>query len=482
MSCCALSFPQSSPFTRSICIATRDKIEGMALDLAGKIKYQFVGRALALGACLATLVEAVARAVILCFLALGACFSEAIKKTFIEQSQKCTQALAASSTCFATIFNLTLLSQKIPRETPIVLPWHREHPVPRLRLERALQPEPVQDTAPIRLTAVQQREFRVREGEENIRGRLEREYLHAQLQMEEEAPKGFAYHVAQPLLDPENWHPEGKQVGGFDVGICHYIGRRPTMEDEHIATSFEVNIGGRVHSVRLFGVFDGHNGPQASQYLRDNLQRKLTQTLLRMNPEGLTDVGIWNALKLTLVELSFDFLNEKREIARKQGSTATVAMILDGKLWTANVGDSRIILENGRVPIQLTEDQKPDIPRFLKGIEKRGGFMEFYGVPRLNGQLAVARAIGDYFLGDAISSRCKITMMPLHQIQPGAQLFLGCDGIWDVASTKQIARALFAHGDEPPKALAENFVYSSYHMGSNDNLSAMIVRFPAIPV
>ncbi|OGN58689.1 MAG: hypothetical protein A3C42_01330 [Chlamydiae bacterium RIFCSPHIGHO2_02_FULL_45_9] len=52
----------------------------------------------------------------------------------------------------------------------------------------------------------------------------------------------------------------------------------------------------------------------------------------------------------------------------QSGTTATVAMILDGKLWTANVGDSRTILDNG---IQLSEDAKPTDTHYRKGIENQ---------------------------------------------------------------------------------------------------------------
>jgi len=477
MSCCTLALPQTSPFTRSICIEAKDQIDKMSLNLSpcGKVKYQLAGRALALGACIVTLVEAVVRAVVLCFIALAALLSQGAKQLAKEQSQQCYQAFAASCACFQTVFDLKTLSQilKRPREAaPIVQP-RREIPIAQPRRE-----EVPQRAVPRQLTAAQLREYRVREGEENIRGRLEREYLHAQEQMNEEARKAFEYRVAQPVPRPEQWHSQPAElVAGYEVGICHYIGRRPTMEDEHIATSFEIQIGRRFHLVRLFGVFDGHGGTEASRYARDNIQRKLSEQLVKMNPDRLTDEGVWNALKLALVELNHDFLRNNEAIAMRAGSTAALAMILDRKLWTANLGDSRIVLDNGGVPEQLTQDQKPDIPRFLRGIEKRGGVMEWYGVPRLNGDLAVARALGDFRLGDALSSRCKVTMKPLNQIQPDSNLFIGCDGIFDVASTGQIVEALFGHRREPVTALAANMVYSAYVSRSMDNLSGLCLRF-----
>ncbi|MCX6987513.1 MAG: PP2C family serine/threonine-protein phosphatase [Chlamydiae bacterium] len=53
---------------------------------------------------------------------------------------------------------------------------------------------------------------------------------------------------------------ESHRIGDWEVGICHFIGRRDSMEDEHLATSFELLAGGRPYPVSLFGVFDGHAG------------------------------------------------------------------------------------------------------------------------------------------------------------------------------------------------------------------------------
>ena len=243
------------------------------------------------------------------------------------------------------------------------------------------------------------------------------------------------------------------------------------MEDEHLATSFDLKVGGEVYPVSLFGVFDGHGGGQASAYVRDNLQKKLVEMLIRFCPNELTNEGIWNALKLTFVGLNKDLAHPRA------GTTATVSMILDGKLWTANVGDSRTILDDAT---QLSEDAKPNDPRYRGGITNRGG-MVFRD--RVNGQLAVARAIGDHSLKDqddqgfVVSARPKITMIPLSEIEAGTHLILACDGIYDVASTRQVSTAVREDRDTSAVELAKNIVYSAYQAGSTDNLSALVFKF-----
>ncbi len=317
------------------------------------------------------------------------------------------------------------------------------------------------------------REFRLIQDESKISALLANQMQHGMRQMQQECVKRFQYQNA-----PAAWDMHEKRIGGYRVGISHAQGRRANMEDEHLATSFNLTIAGRSYPIQLFGIFDGHGGRDAARYVRDNLKRKLSQALVEFNPQGLSDAGVWKALKMTTVRLNRDFKNRFGANAQDQGTTATIAMVLDQKLWTANVGDARTVLDNGGAPEQLTEDAKPADPRYRKGIEKRGGFVrEVFGTPRVNGDLAVARAIGDHRFNGAISARSKITVKPLSEIQPGSHLILCCDGIYDVARTLDVVGAVHADRALAPGVLARNIVYSAYQSGSTDNLSSMVIKF-----
>jgi protein phosphatase 1L len=305
-----------------------------------------------------------------------------------------------------------------------------------------------------------------------IHRRLINQMAHAERQMRAEPAKAF-----RPALAPPNWISHEERVGNLAVGVCHAQGRRPTMEDEHLAVQFNLQIGGRNYPVQLFGVFDGHGGPAASRYIRDHLREKLSEALRECNPTGLTEAGIWRALKIAFVRLDRDFGTAHPGVADDQGSTATVAMVLDGKLWTANVGDSRTVLDNAGTPVQLTEDAKPGDARYKKNIEKRGGaVVDVGGVPRINRRLAVGRAIGDHALSRAINPRPKITVKPLSEIRAGSHLILCCDGIYDVAKTTDIVANVHVHRFFTASTLARNIVYSAYQSGSTDNLSALVVK------
>jgi len=294
--------------------------------------------------------------------------------------------------------------------------------------------------------------------------------------MNSERDKAFEYRSA-----PRDWgkiinhgNCERKPVTNYQVGIAHAQGRRVTMEDEHLAVSFDVAIQGRAYTVQLFGIFDGHGGREVATFVKDHLQDYIHSHLVKFNPTGLTNDGIWNALKIAIGHLNLEV--KDRPHFNRMGTTATLAMILDGKLWTANVGDSRTVIENRGDSIQMTEDAKPDNPRYKKGVENRGGFVRTSDCPRVNGDLAIARAIGDHRLNGAVSAPAKVTMIPLGQLSLDFQLILCCDGVYDVASTRQVVGAAHTHQILPVDQLARNIIYSAHQSGSNDNLSCMVVR------
>jgi protein phosphatase 2C family protein 2/3 len=78
------------------------------------------------------------------------------------------------------------------------------------------------------------------------------------------------------------------------------------------------------------------------------------------------------------------------------GTTALAAVIWGSTLYVANAGDSRAVLSRHGKAIELTRDHKPHEPSERQRIELCGGYVCSEG--RLCGELAVARAIGDFHL------------------------------------------------------------------------------------
>lgn len=77
----------------------------------------------------------------------------------------------------------------------------------------------------------------------------------------------------------------------------------------------------------------------------------------------------------------------------KSGSTAVACLITPSHVYLINCGDSRAILVSGHHVVLGTYDHKPINPPERERIQNAGGSVM---IQRVNGSLAVSRALGDY--------------------------------------------------------------------------------------
>lgn len=118
------------------------------------------------------------------------------------------------------------------------------------------------------------------------------------------------------------------------------------------------------------------------------------------------------------------------------GSTAITCLIKNNRLYCANAGDSRMIASiNGKVEV-LSDDHKPNNEKEHKRICDAGGFVE---CNRVNGNLALSRALGDFMFKrnlNKIPEEQIVTAYPdvaEREITEDWEFaVLACDGIWDV--------------------------------------------------
>lgn len=165
-------------------------------------------------------------------------------------------------------------------------------------------------------------------------------------------------------------------------------------------------------------------------------------------------------------------------------------------LYTANVGDARIILCRSGKALRLSYDHKGSDELEGKRIANAGGLILNN---RVNGVLAVTRALGDSYMKDLVTGHPYTTETV---IQPEVDEFIiiACDGVrgntpfdllklssldifeltlfrqlWDVCSDQE-AVDLVRNVQEPNTA-AKLLVDHALSRFSTDNLSCMIVRF-----
>lgn len=238
----------------------------------------------------------------------------------------------------------------------------------------------------------------------------------------------------------------------FAVGHSDTMGRRPTMEDACVSYGEFAGVG-----TQYYAIFDGHGGPEVSAYCAANLHQLIADYYDNGNS---FIVATKKAIKCVN-----DYVVDRWPQA---GSTAAIAIIDDDVLFTANVGDSRIILiHNGRAK-RLSVDHKAVLPDETEAILRRGGTIQS---GRVNGILMLSRAIGDGTVAKYISSDPFMTQTIL---KDNARLILACDGVWDVMDD-QYAADIFLAIKQPEEA-AIAIKEEAMKRGTMDNVSVICVN------
>ncbi|EFR04689.1 phosphatase 2C ABI1 [Nannizzia gypsea CBS 118893] len=140
-------------------------------------------------------------------------------------------------------------------------------------------------------------------------------------------------------------------------------------------------------------------------------------------------------------------------------------------LYTANVGDARIILCRNGKALRLSYDHKGSDENEGLRITNAGGLILNN---RVNGVLAVTRALGDTYMKDLVTGH-PFTTETVIQPETDEFLILACDGLWDVCSDQEAVDLV--RNTKDPQAASKILVDYALSRFSTDNLSCMIVRF-----
>jgi protein phosphatase 1L len=256
------------------------------------------------------------------------------------------------------------------------------------------------------------------------------------------------------------------------VGVCSQQGKRPYQEDQFLINQFvhtQLTTGRSAPETHMFGLFDGHAGGRCSTHLAGNLSNVLIQE------ESFT-VNLPLALKRSFYTANEQFLKNAEKNKWHDGSTGNVAVIRDGKLTVANVGDSRaVLISNGRA-LQMSNDHKPTNPEEQKRIAGFGGAVVYcMGVARVNKVLAVSRAFGNRTLRQVIRPDAELMQ---RELVPGDDfLVMASDGLWDVLRNKDVSDVCYSsYLQRRPQAIADELVHLALARGSMDNVTCIVVH------
>ncbi|KAG7024093.1 putative protein phosphatase 2C 27 [Cucurbita argyrosperma subsp. argyrosperma] len=235
---------------------------------------------------------------------------------------------------------------------------------------------------------------------------------------------------------------------------------------------FNVVFGGII----VLQVFDGHGGTDAAAFVRKNILRFIVE-------DSCFPISVEKAIKSAFLKADYAFADAS-SLDISSGTTALTAFIFGRTMIIANAGDCRAVLGRRGKAIEVSKDHKPNCASEKLRIEKLGGVI-YDGY--LNGQLSVARAIGDWHMKGAKGSACPLSAEPelqeLNLTEEDEFLIMGCDGLWDVMSSQyaitMARKELMLHND--PERCSRELVREALKRNTCDNLTVIVVCFSTDP-
>jgi serine/threonine protein phosphatase PrpC len=233
--------------------------------------------------------------------------------------------------------------------------------------------------------------------------------------------------------------------------------QRPYMEDMH---SVELKI---YKDYDYFAIFDGHGNDKVAIYAKLYLKELIKLEFLNNIPE---DMILFQALQKLNTMLP-------KNIATEAGCTAVVVLRLGTIYWVANVGDSRIIINSNNFAIPISEDHKPNTERERKRIEDLGGqIMNVFGTYRVQGNLALSRALGDFNLSPFVTWVPDIYKVTCNNTN--TFLILATDGLWDAVNNQEVVDVIYNKQNRIEEGCKE-LVALAKKRGSGDNITILYI-------
>lgn len=260
----------------------------------------------------------------------------------------------------------------------------------------------------------------------------------------------------------------------------------------------------------VLAVFDGHglphNGHLVSEYCANNFLDLLQRQPAWQNANTARkqpDPDMSTAFVEVVAQLESESVTISDRHRQFAGTTLCAAVIKDGFLYTANVGDSRAVLAIhaeqqtlssspaacGIQATQLTRDHNCSDEQEKERIERNGGFVER---DRLNGDLDMSRTIGDHefkkyrnhpqfnrtgreYGSDLLVATPDITCRKLND--DAAFVIVATDGLWtkDIPNELLVvlAEGMFKKGKSASQ-VAKGLSQFAMASGSTDNITVLV--------
>uniref|UniRef100_A0A0E0F436 protein-serine/threonine phosphatase n=1 Tax=Oryza meridionalis TaxID=40149 RepID=A0A0E0F436_9ORYZ len=253
----------------------------------------------------------------------------------------------------------------------------------------------------------------------------------------------------------EREEEEAMDVEGEGFWVASRRGLRHAMEDGYGVITQRIE----GHSqMAFYGVYDGHGGRAAVDFVAGRLG----------------DNVVAAAEKQRLSEKASS--PAAADHGTRGGACAATALVIDGDLYVANLGDCRAVISRHGAAAALTSDHTPARDDERSRIESSGGYVSCgsNGVWRVQDCLAVTRSFGDGGLKRWVVAEPEVSRTPL--AGAGCEfLVIASDGLWNKVSNQEAVDAVAAAGDHYSVDSCRRLVDMARRRGSRDDVTVMVV-------
>jgi serine/threonine protein phosphatase PrpC len=219
----------------------------------------------------------------------------------------------------------------------------------------------------------------------------------------------------------------------------------------------------------------------------DKVDREV-QRISHWSYQGSTAVAIWLHEEPQPRSSSTSSSSSSETNENNENDNNDNTPIIQRTIIAANVGDSRAVLCRNGTAWDLTRDHKPNDPYEKSRIEELGGAVVWCGdsdkmgepilergIYRVNGNLALSRAIGDRSERPSVTADPEIISAPIQDDDDF--IILATDGLWDVMDSNDavdLVQTLREAGHDLHK-ISTLVVEEALRRGTYDNITVVII-------
>lgn len=245
---------------------------------------------------------------------------------------------------------------------------------------------------------------------------------------------------------------------GLLIGMESHIGRRRAQNEDRVLVRMADEGTGVSSGDALVAVADGMGGAAGGE-VASSLAVETLSKAVQPSLEG--DGGLH--LRRLFQEAN-DAVHARAESSaryRGMGTTLVAAIIQDGRLWIANVGDSRAYRLRGSSIRQITQDHT------LAAEQVRAGLISSERARASGRRNLLTRCIG-------VAASVDVDVFGPEDLLPGDTVLLCSDGLYSAVEEREILGAVTSHS---PQMAARELVRLANERGGRDNVSVIVARW-----